>query len=182
MARKARKARPKSRKRRTAKRRSPGVRLVRRGVAVYQGNPKRRRRSHRRRGYRHNPSILGTVKQGAVDAVATLGGGAAARMVSNLVPLGDTGVMGAAKGLLVAVGVGYGARKFLSADTARFVTAGAMQVPIKNLITQFMPGAAAYLGAYDSIGAYQSVEGYIPGSAAGDGVAGYEMGAYDVTY
>lgn len=182
MARKARKSRTKSRKRRTsAKRRSPGVRLVRRGVAVYQGNPKRRRRSGRRRSYGRNPSLFGTLKQGAMDAIATLGGGAAARVVSNVVPLGNEGMMGVGKGLLVALGVGFGARKFLSADTARFVTAGAMQVPIKNLITSFVPQAGAYLGDYDSIGAYESMQGYIGGGAAdGDAYAG--VGAYEVTY
>lgn len=167
MARKARRSPAKSRKRRrtTHKRRTPGVRLVRRGVAVYQGNPRRRR--HSRRGYRRNPTIMGTVRQSAMDAVATLGGGAAARVVSNFIPLGEAGMMGVAKGVLVALGVGYGARRFLSHDTARFVTAGAMQVPIKNLITSFVPQAGAYLGDYDQISAYQAdVEGYLPGTGS----------------
>jgi len=183
MARKARKS-GKSRKRRTsAKRRSPGVRLVRRGVAVYQGNPRRRRSHGRRKHYSRNPSLLATAKQGVMDALATLGGGAAARIVSNVVPLGNDGIMGAGKGLLVALGVGFGARKFLSADTARFVTAGAMQVPLKNLITSFVPQAGAYLGDYDSIGAYEAMQGYLPGTGtpSADGY-GADMGAYEVTY
>ena len=184
MARKARKARPKSRKRRTTKRRSSGVRLVRRGVSVYQGNPKRRkRRGHRRSGYRSNPSIMGMAKQGVTDALATLAGGAVARMASNVIPLGNDGMMGAAKGLLTAVGVGYASRRFLSADTARFMTAGAMQVPLKALITTFVPQAGAYLGDYDSIGAYESMGGYVGGSAEGGQYAGgADLGAYEVTY
>ncbi len=164
MARKARKRSSTRKRRRTARRRSPGVRLVRRGVAVYQGNPRRRRRGARRRGYRGNPGIVGIVKQGAMDAVATLGGGAAARIVTGFVPLPDAGIMGVAKGALVAVGIGVASRRFLSSDTARFVTAGAMQVPIKNLITTFLPQAGAYLGdeSYPSF----------------NGAEGDDMGAY----
>ena len=165
MARKARKGGAKSRKRRrsSAKRRSPGVRLVRRGVAVYQGNPKRRRSRGRRR-YSGNPGILGIVKQGATDAALTLAGGAAARTVSGFVPLPDTGIAGVAKQVGVAVAVGIASRKFLGGDRARFITAGAMQVPLKNLITTVMPGAGQFLGDYDGVGAYISGD---------DGMAGY---------
>lgn len=155
MARRKRRAAPKSRRRRrgTAKRRS-GVRLVRRGMTVYQGNPRRHRRSRRRRGYGRNPAIIAIIKQSAMDAVATLGGGAAARVVTNLVPLANTGLAGVAKGVGVAAVIGLASRRFLSADTARFVTAGAMQVPVKALITTFLPQAGGFLGDYDNIEAY----------------------------
>lgn len=156
MARRKRRAAPKSRRRRrgTAKRRS-GVRLVRRGMTVYQGNPRRRGRSRRRRGYSRNPAILAIIKQSAMDALATLGGGAVARMATNIIPLGpSTGLGGAAKGVGVAALIGLGARRFLSADVARFVTAGAMQVPVKTLITTFIPQAGGFLGDYDNMEAY----------------------------
>jgi hypothetical protein len=166
MARKARKRSGGSRRRRrSSKRRGAGVRLVRRGQTVYQGNPRRGRRSGRRRGYRGNPGIVAQIKQGAMDAGATLVGGAVARTVSGFVPLPDTGITGVAKGTLVAVGVGMAARRFLGSDTSRFIMAGAMQVPLKNLITTFIPQAGAFLGDYDNVGAYigeePEVSGYV---------------------
>jgi hypothetical protein len=134
---------------------------------VYLTNPKRRRRARpatrhrvrRRRGYSRNPSIVATLRQGAMDAGATLVGGAVARIVSGFVPLPKDGLAGVATGLGVALGVGYAARKVVKGDTARFIVAGAMQVPIKALITTFVPGAGAYLGDYDNIGAYQLPSG-----------------------
>lgn len=166
MARKARKRSGGSRKRRrSSKRRGAGVRLVRRGQTVYQGNPRRGRRGRRRRGYRGNPGIVAQIQQGAMDAGATLVGGAVARTVSGFVPLSDAGIMGVAKGTLVAVGVGMAARRFLSSDTSRFIMAGAMQVPLKNLITTFVPQAGAFLGDYDGVSAYigeePEVSGYV---------------------
>jgi len=58
-----------------------------------------------------------------------------------------------------------------------------MQVPLKNLITSFVPQAGAYLGDYDSIGAYEAMQGYLPGAGtpSADGY-GADMGAYEVTY
>lgn len=195
MARKARK-RGTSRKRRRSshRRKGAGVRLVRRGQTVYQGNPRRRRSHRRRRGYHRNPSIIGIVKQGVMDAGVTLAGGAAARVVTGFIPLADTGLMGTAKGVLVAVGIGIGARKFLGSDVARFVTAGAMQVPLKNLFTSFVPQAGAFLGDYDNMSAYLAgeedagaVTGYLTdvGAAGGDSGMGemYEgVGGYVESY
>jgi hypothetical protein len=126
---------------------------------VYLTNPRRRRRRGVRR-YRRNPGLVAQLRQGAMDAGATLVGGALARTVSGFVPLPKDGVAGAASGLAIALGVGIAARKVVGADTARFITAGAMQVPIKNLITTFVPGAGAFLGDYDNIGAYA-----LPGAA-----------------
>lgn len=120
-----------------------------------------------------------------MDAVATLGGGALARTVSGFVPLGDTGLTGAAKGIGVAVAVGMVARRFLSSDTARFVMAGAMQVPIKNLITGFIPQAGAFLGDYD-VGGYDNE--LIPGGDVGDyidagiGDDSEQFGSYQEAY
>lgn len=121
-----------------------------------------------------------------MDAGATLVGGALARTVGGFVPLPKDGIAGAASGLAVALGVGYAARKVVSADTARFITAGAMQVPIKNLITTFVPQAGAFLGDYDNIGAYALPSGvgdYLnPGDMYGyadDVSQGVGQGAYE---
>jgi hypothetical protein len=164
------------------KRRSPINKLRRH--SIYLTNPRRRRRGVRRGRYSRNPGIVATLQRGAMDAGATLVGGAVARTVSGLLPLPKDGIAGAASGLAVALGVGIAAQKVVSADTARFVMAGAMQVPIKNLITSFVPQAGAFLGDYDNIGAYA-----LPASGVGDylnpgGMYGYDnaeqsMSAYE---
>lgn len=139
------------RRKSTVKRRSPVTTLARR--KVYMTNPRHKRR-HRVRRHR-NPGIVEMIKQSAIDAGATLVGGAAARTASGLLPLPSTGLAGVASGLAVAAAVRFAAQKVVSYDTARFIGAGAMQVPIKNLITTFIPQAGAFLGDYDSIGAYR---------------------------
>lgn len=119
-----------------------------------------------------------------MDAGATLVGGAVARTVTGMLPLPKEGITGIAVGALVAVGVGWGVQqtRMVSRDTARFITAGAMQVPLKALITTFLPAAGAFLGDYDNVGAYM-----LP---SGDGVGDYmnsgglaeeyvEVGAYE---
>lgn len=176
-----------ARRRRTTKRRSPVTSLRRH--SVYLTNPRRRRRRpsavHRRRRsrYHRNPGIFATVQQGAMDAGATLVGGAVARTVSGLLPLPAGGLAGVAAGLAVAVGVGMAAKKVVSHDTARFITAGAMQVPIKNLITTFIPQAGAFLGDYDNIGAYQLPDGQGMGDyLQSGGMASYEEAATTEVY
>lgn len=147
------------RRRSATKRRSPVTSLRRH--AVYQTNPRRRRR-HRRNPRRFSSGgVVKTLKQGAMDAGATLVGGAVARMATGMLPLPKDGVAGAASGLAVAVGIGILSRKVVSGDTSRFITAGAMQVPIKNLITSFVPGAGAFLGDYDQqmFGSYAMPDG-----------------------
>lgn len=183
MARKRRvkRAAPRRRRRSSAKRRSPVTSLRRH--SVYLTNPRRRRRAGRRR-VRRNPALFSQLRQGAMDAGATLVGGAVARMATGMLPLPKEGIAGAASGLAVALGVGFAARKVVSHDTARFITAGAMQVPIKNLITSFVPQAGAFLGDYDNIGAYQ-VQGGDMGNYLSPGMYGYdqqdavEIGAYE---
>ena len=121
-----------------------------------------------------------------MDAGATLVGGAVARMASGLLPLPKDGIAGAASGLGVALLVGFGARKVVSHDTARFITAGAMQVPIKNLITTFVPQAGAFLGDYDNVSAYALPAQGQMGDYLNPGMYGYagsdadvEIGAYE---
>lgn len=147
----ARRSAPRRRRRTSARRRSPVTALRRRAVYV-TNRPKRRVR--RRSRYRRNPPIMRQLQQGAMDAGGTLVGGAVARMLSGMLPLPKEGLAGVASQFAVALGVGFGARQFLSADTSRFIIAGALQVPVKNLITTFIPQAGAFLGDYDNVGAY----------------------------
>jgi hypothetical protein len=175
----AAKKKGKGTKRRTAaKRRTPTVRLVRRGVAVYQGNPKRRRKSVRR--YSHNPGLMATGKQAVVDASMVVVGGAAAKTISGFIPFGGTPVVDLAKGLVVAIALRKVGNKFLGGDKARFLAAGALASPLKDALIGFVPGAAQYLGedmsAYSSIAAYSDVAGYIDGTgsfAEPSGVSSY---------
>lgn len=118
--------------------------------------------------YLRNPSIIKQVQQGLMDAVKVKGGQVAARTISNALPLPKTGIAGIAVTALTAVGVGMAARKFLGADTARFIVAGAMQPVISDLVTTFVPAAAPLLGEFypmgyveDGMDAYPSVEGEI---------------------
>jgi hypothetical protein len=99
--------------------------------------------------YSSNPPFLRGIMQGGKDAAAVLAGGAAARTISNLVPLAKTGFIGIGVQVGAAAVVGMAARRFVSGDIARMMVAGAMQVPLKALITQFIPGAAGLLGDYD---------------------------------
>jgi hypothetical protein len=92
-----------------------------------------------------------------MDATAITAGGAGARIVAGFIPLSDDGFTGIAKGLGVAVGVDWLGRQFLGSDMARMVAAGAMQVPVKKVLTMVLGPefSAKFLGGYDNIGAYQ---------------------------
>lgn len=173
------KRRSSPRRRRSAKRRSPVTRLRRN--SVYLTNRPHRRR--KRYGMNPRGGIVGQVMQGMKDAGATLVGGALARTATGFVPLPNTGLTGAAVGVGVAVALGMVARKVVSADTARFITAGAMQVPLKALITTAVPSAGAFLGDYDAMGVYgpQGVAGYLDSvSDPSDALSSYvDAGVYD---
>lgn len=190
-----RKGTAKRRRRSTAKRRSAVTSLRRH--SVYITNPRRKRRRtasvHRRRArYRRNPgvrSILGTVKQTAIDTALVLGGGAVGRVVGGLLPAMKNPYAEAAKGTLVAVGVRMLGKRFLGDDKARFAAAGAMQPVLKNLILSFSPTAASYLGDYETMGSYGLGDPYGNGGYLGDGgistqdgvdTMGEEVGAYDI--
>jgi hypothetical protein len=169
-----RKTAKKGRRKSTTKRRSP-VTSLRRG-AVYVTNP-RRRRNPRRRHYARNPGIVKTVIQTGKDTAAVLVGAAAGRTIGNMLPSIGGPIGDAAKGVLVAIGVRMIATRFLGGDFARFAAAGAMQVPFKNLVTGFVPGAAAFLGSYDepmSLQSYSEVAGY----QDAEGAEEIEVGSY----
>jgi hypothetical protein len=167
----------KRRRRTTAKRRS-GVRLVRRGTTVYQGNPRRKRRGRRR--YHRNPGIVAQLVGLAKDTGAVLVGGAVGRVASNVLPSFGNPIADAAKGFAIAIGVRMFGGKLVGNDMARLAAAGAAQVPLKNLIVGFVPQAATFLGDYEAQGAlmgeYSDVSGYLD---AGDMVEVAEnMGSY----
>lgn len=132
----------------TRKSRSKGRSLVvtrlRRNTVYVPNRPKRRRR-----GYAGNPSMVRAAIQTGKDSAAVLVGSAAGRTIGNMLPSFGNPVADAAKGVLVAIGVRMIASRFLGSDVARFAAAGAMQTPLKDLITGFVPQAGAFLGSYD---------------------------------
>lgn len=168
---------------------------VRRTTAKRRGGRKRGRRkssgniSLKRvsgKVYRSNPSgIVKQVVQGAKDSVLVMGGGAAVRAGSNLLPLPanlKAGYAGAAVQTAVALAVSMAARRFLGGDAARMVLAGAMQVPVKSVITSLVPAAAPLLGDYDGFGAYLDPMGSYPSLSGGSDASALfiedDMGSY----
>lgn len=130
---------------------------LRRG-RVYVTNPRKRRR----RGYSRNPNIVRQVTQMAKDTGAVLAGSALGGVASGFLPDLGNPLANAVKGIAVAVGVRMAAARFLGADTARFAAAGALQVPLKNLVIGFLPAdqqvrARALLGDYGDLGAYAAL-------------------------
>jgi len=147
-------------------------------MTVYQGNPKRRRRSGRR--YHRNPGIVAQVIGLAKDTGAVLVGGAVGRVANNMLPSFGNPIADAAKGFAIALGVRMFGGKLVGPDMARLAAAGAATVPLKNLIVGFVPQAADFLGEYEVqsslMGSYSDVSGYLD---AGDAVEVAEnMGAY----
>ena len=156
----------------------------------------RRRKGARRSGnitlrrvrgkvYRSNPGGLVKVAvQGAKDAALVMGGGAATRAIVNMLPLDDkskSGLMGAAVATGAVIGVSMAARRFLGADSARMVVAGGMIVPVKAMLTQFVPSLGPLLGDYDGFGAYLDPMGSYPalaGTDASEYVADDMVGSY----
>lgn len=187
-------------------------RAVHRGGAMAKrkrrraSNPKRRRRLHvrnpvvrhkrrRRRGlFQRNPgrgaigSVMAIGLQGVKDGAGVVIGKAATRTVAGLVPFGaNTGLVGALKQVVVAIGIGYGAHKVMGKDFARMVVAGGIAAPIESLVKSLnipilSPALAAGDEAYAALGAYPGRAGmaaYPPAlmpAGAGDGF-GDGMGA-----
>lgn len=169
----------KRRRRSTGKRRS-GVRLVRRGVTVYQGNPRRRRRSGRR-GYRRNPGFMaqgiGIVK----DSLYVMGGRVGGNFVNNMLPSIGGPIGDLAKGAVVAIGIRMLGSRFLGTDGARLAAAGAMQGPLTAAITNFVPGVAPMLADYDdmTLGSYgPGVSGYLDSGEDMGEAEDVEVGSY----
>lgn len=136
-------ARKRSRKRRVSRRRggarkSVGVQVRRRGLIVFQGNP--RRRGGRRR-YRRNPSIgaggiVATIKQGVKDGAVILVSQIATKKVidlgSKFVPV--SGIAGAAiTGLGGPVVIALIAKKVIPSQ-ARLITAAAFAEGVRRIL------------------------------------------------
>ena len=122
-----RRAAASGRKRRTRRvRRSPAVRVQRRGRTVYASNPRKRRR------YRRNPGlsgrgILSMVTGAGKDALAVIGGLAGTNFIARKVPFGEGNkAIEAAKKAAVAVVLGMVAGKALGRNVGEKVLVGGM--------------------------------------------------------
>jgi hypothetical protein len=184
MAKRKRKSTRRRSRRRASRRRSPVTALRRH--SVYLTNRKRHRVRHRR----NPPLVGGLVKdtvQGLKDGAAVLIGKASTRVVSSYIPIGtNTGVVGAVKQVVVAVGVGFAAKKLVKrGDFARFVTAGGIAAALESIVKGLnIPILSANLGGGEEFGAMSTTggsayEGIAPGVAAypgGPALSAYPMG------
>lgn len=190
MARKATRKRAPARKRSRARarKRTATVALRRKGVTVYRSNPRRR---HRRRGYHRNPALVGQVKQLVMDTALLAAGGAVQRGVSKVIPVMSNPLLEAAKGTAIAVGVGMLGRRFVGNERARYLAAGAMLPVLKNIVTAYVPSAAAFLGEYEPMSSYSPLPvtmgdpypdgGYLAGAASGSmDTADAVLGSYEI--
>jgi hypothetical protein len=165
-----------------AKRRRKSHRAVthrrrrRHAMATARRNPVRRRRQamrhiRRRRRVHRNPPILSLVKETVMDTAMVLGGGAVVRAAGKVLPTFANPYAEAAKGVAVAIGVRMLGARFLGRERARFLGAGAMQVPVKNLIVAQLPAAAGFLGDYEVTGSPMMGDPYADGGYLADGQA-----------
>jgi hypothetical protein len=177
-----RKAAAPRKRRRKVTRRNPGM----------LANPRRRRRAtarkvtRRRRSVRRNPSIggaLSLVTRGVKDAAYMVGGEMASNIVAGYIPAllkGADGVetqTGAQlRKVISAVVVGFGAQQLFKGrgDAARFMVAGALAAPIKQVIRPLLPTTGVLSGAlasYPRLAAYPTP---VPVLTAGRGaLTGY---------
>lgn len=139
--------------------------------------PRRRRRrrtassssssSPRRRGRRRNPpsmrGIVGQLVQGGKDASGVLLGKASARAVPQLFNLPQSGVIGLAVQLGVALATGLAAHKFVGRDYGRFVMAGGISAPLETFIVSknipYLAPALSPQTAAIAVGAYSNYRG-----------------------
>jgi len=159
-----------SRRRRGSKKRRSPINRLRRNSVYLTNRPKRRRRSR----YFGNPSYIKQAIQIGKDTAAVLAGGAAGRTIGGMLPSFGNPVAEAAKGILIAIAIRMAASRFLGADVARFAAAGAMQVPLKNLVVGFVPQVAPFLGDYD-LAMLSSYSGAALNGGSGEGAG---MGSY----
>jgi hypothetical protein len=108
---------------------------------------------------------LGTMK----DSGLVLAGSALGNLADQKLP-GDSSnpVIGLAKGLATGILIRMFAARFIGADNARLLAAGAVAPAVKNAAIHYVPGAAPFLGegvmslppfpgsvdAYPQIGSY----------------------------
>jgi hypothetical protein len=138
--------------------------------------------------YARNPNILSMVTRGVIDAVHIVGGKAVAGFIGTKIPQLIPGTLGGVVNKLVsAVVVGFAASKFLSADRARLVVAGALAAPIESAIKGaniplLSEGLSDDEDYYEvDMGSYPALSGY-PAVGAGSELSGTEDGDYEYAY
>lgn len=135
---------------------------------------------HRRRTLHRNPGILNTVKGAVVDGALVLGGRAGFSTLNSMIPFGGSTATDLAKGLAVVVGLAWTGRKFLPNDKARMLAAGAASSFVANLVKQFAPSMAGYLGEY-GVGGYGPRFGGTPGQLSVGSFPGAGFGEADAS-
>lgn len=122
-------------------------------------NPRQRRRhtriNARRRHYRRNPGISGSVKgiggmlvQGLKDGFVVRLGGGLTKYVSAMVPVGTPGsVTQGAVQLVVGTALSMGVKKFMGPRAAAFFLAGAAADVIGAFVPTTIPVVGPILGA-----------------------------------
>lgn len=147
----------------------------------------RARRVYRRaRSTKAGKAIVPVLVNGVMDAGLVVGGRMAGRVAGNLVGARP----GTIPGALVCAGAGLAAglvvEHVLKGDAvrSRMVVAGALSKAVEDLVTNFVPGAADYLGEPY----YQLSSGELAGWASGEDdlvrfagslAPGADLGAYD---
>jgi len=116
-----------------------------------------KRRSSRRRHYRNPPfSASGILKQltgGLFDGALVVGGKTIARLVSSQFPYQDGSMMDSGVELATALALAMMAPRFLGADRARFLAAGAFASPLETLASQAnIPRVSSLLGKTKMMG------------------------------
>lgn len=151
------------------------------------------RRNPKRRGRRRNPGmgggIIGQSLQLVKSTVAVMAGQTLGRTVMNAIPLSSpdpktNALYSVGKGLLVAIALKKFGTKVVSADLANLLAIGALQNPLRDAITAFVPQAASVLSGGYAFPSFPSMASYARmGSYADDGngdEAG--MGSYAEVY
>lgn len=115
-----------------------------------------RRSSGGRKRYSNNPKLTTTLRNGVVNAGLIVAGEAASRTVPRFLPVPQTGVVGLTVKTVVALAVGMVAEQFLTRPKADMIVAGALSVPMRDLIATanipviseaVTPGLSAYVQA-----------------------------------
>ena len=146
------------------------------------GSRRRRRRSapraaakRTRRRRRRNPGtaaaprrsrsirrvdVLDRIMTAGQDALAITAGQAVVRLVPRFLPLPTGGPVGLAVSTATAILAGIAAERFVSRDTARFLTAGAISIPLQQALAQYVAPAVPLVGTALGLGRYPRFAGY----------------------
>lgn len=122
-------------------------------------------------------SVIGGIKESFLGAGAVLGGMAAGRFVSSMIPLNASNaaqqpLYDFAKGVLVSIGVKMLGRKVIGQKYADLAAIGVLVGPSRNLILSYAPSASAFLGS----GVMAMPRFTVGGGRVGPGVQAYPGG------